>query len=157
MVLYNGCSLIRLDSVTGEKRWQTLLGTENLSERPGSIVCDLKRVYCVNFENSGGTARLALRALSLDDGSRVWSSPLSGPNDAVWSIALSERSIFAYPSAAEYQPANLPVIVHRRNDGALIERFVFQTTVSAVTFKVDPRGALLATEKGLWALSALPQ
>ena len=157
LVLHDGCSLIRLDSTTGKKRWQILLGTENLSERPGSIVCDLKRLYCVNFESSGQTARPALRVLSLDDGSRVWSSPLSGPNDAVWSIALSERFIFAYPSTAEYQPASLPVIVHRRDDGGLIERFVFQTTVADVTFKVDPRGALLATEKGIWALSANPQ
>ncbi len=46
----------------------------------------------------------------------------------------------------------MPVIVHRREDGALIERFVFQTTISEVTFKIDPRGALLATEKGVWAL-----
>ena len=77
--------------------------------------------------------------------------------NAVWSIALSERSVFAFPSAAQYpRPAtgDMPVIVHRRDDGALIERFVFQTTVSDVTFKVDPRGAILATAKGIWALGS---
>ena len=83
---------------------------------------------------------------------------LTGPPIAVWSIALSERCVFAYPSAAEYPKAgdlaNMPVIVRRRDDGALIERFVFQTTVAEVTFKVDPRGAILATAKGIWALSS---
>ena len=102
--------------------------------------------------------RQSLRAVALDDGSRVWSCPLSGPQDAVWSIALSERAVFAYPSAARYPKdgdlATMPVIVHRRDDGALIERFVFQTAISEVTFKVDPRGAILATAKGIWALSS---
>ncbi len=158
LVLHNGCLLIRLDPATGKKRWQSLLGTENLSERPGSIAFDLKNLYCVNFDHTTGSPRLVLRALSLDDGSRVWSCPLSGPDGAVWSIALSERCVFAFPSATQYpkmgELATLPVIVHRRLDGALIERFVFQTAVSEVTFQVDARGAMLATEKGIWALSA---
>jgi cellulose synthase operon protein C len=155
MVLHDGCSLIRLDPVTGKKQWQTLLGTENLSERLGSIACDLKKLYCVNFESFSGKMRPALRVLALDDGSRVWSCPLSGPPNAIWSIALSERSIFAFPIATEYgEMVTMPVVVHRRDDGALIERFVFQTTVSEVTFEVDPRGVILATTKGIWALNA---
>ncbi len=44
-------SLIRLDPATGEKRWETLPGIEDLSERPGSIAFDRKNLYCVNFEN----------------------------------------------------------------------------------------------------------
>jgi outer membrane protein assembly factor BamB/tetratricopeptide (TPR) repeat protein len=158
LVLYDGRTLIRLDPATGNKRWQSLLGAEDLSERPGSIACDQKNFYCVNFENISGAVRQCLRAVALEDGSRLWSCPLSGPQDAVWSIALSERSIFAYPSATRYSDAgdssSMPVIVHRRDDGALIERFVFQTSISSVTFKVGPRGAFLATSKGIWALSS---
>jgi outer membrane protein assembly factor BamB len=157
MVLHDGRLLIRLDPATGTKRWQSMLGIEDLSERVGSIACDQKNLYCVNFENISGSVRLSLRAIALGDGSRVWSCPLSGPQNAVWSIALSERSVFAFPSASQYpeggELASMPLIVHRREDGALIERFVFQTTVSEVTFKVDPRGALLATDKGIWALA----
>ena len=157
LVLHDGCSLIRLDAATGKKRWLSRLH-EDLSERPGSIACDLKNLYCVNYENFSGSMRQSLRAVSLDDGSPVWSCPLSGPENVVWSIALSERSVFAFPSAAQYPKAGdlatMPVIVHRRDDGALIERFVFQTAVSDVTFKVDPRGAILATAKGVWALGS---
>ncbi len=88
----------------------------------------------------------------------MWSCPLSGPRNAVWSITLSERSIFAFPSAAESTGAgdlaSWPVIVHRREDGALIERLVFPSAVSEVTFKVDPRRAIVATDKDIWALSS---
>ena len=40
---------------------------------------DEKRFYCVNTENIYGGSRQAIRAISLDDGSRVWSRHLSGP------------------------------------------------------------------------------
>ena len=43
LVLHDGRSLIRLDPATGKKRWECLLGTEDLSERPGSIACDLTK------------------------------------------------------------------------------------------------------------------
>ena len=158
LVLHDGCTLIRLDPATGKKRWETPLG-ENLSERPGSIACDRKNLYCVSFESiGGGRPRLSLRAVSLEDGSRKWSCPLSEPRNAIWSIALAERSVFAFPSATQYpevaELATMPVIVYRRDDGALIERLVFQTAVADVTFKVDPRGAILATSRGVWGLGS---
>jgi outer membrane protein assembly factor BamB len=160
LMLHDGATLIRLDAATGKKRWETFLG-ENLSERPGSIAVDGRNLYCVTFETFAGKPRPALRAVALKDGSRVWSCPLSGPPDSawVWSIALSERSIFAFPSATESTGAggdlaSWPVIVHRREDGALIERLVFQAAVSEVAFKVDPRRAIVATDKDIWSLSS---
>jgi outer membrane protein assembly factor BamB len=160
LVLHDGRLLIRLDAATGLKRWECLLGTDSLSERPESIACDDKNVYCVNFENFSGTMRQSIRAVVLEDGSRAWSHPLSGPQDAIWSIALSERALFAYPSAPESKDSALvsvPLSLRRRDDGVLIERLVFPTAISEITFKLDPRGAILATSSGIWALSSRPK
>ena len=49
---------------------------------------------------------------------------------------------------------NMPVILRRRETGALVQRFVFPTTIADVTFKVDSRGALLATSRGIWSLGS---
>jgi len=38
--LHDGRTLIRLDPATGSKRWSCLLGTEDLSDRPGSLAYD---------------------------------------------------------------------------------------------------------------------
>ncbi len=158
LVLHDGRLLIRLDPATGSKRWSCQLGIEDLSERPGAMVCDDKSFYCVNIENIYGSMRQALRAVSLEDGSRLWSRYLMGPHDAVWSVALSQRCVIAYPSSTRLTDAadlvNLPVILRRRENGALVQRFVIPTTITDVTFKVDPRGALLATSRGLWALGS---
>ena len=153
LVLHDGCKLIRLDAATGKKRWETPLG-ENLSERPGSIALDQKNLYCVSFENTAGVPRLSMRAVALEDGSRVWSHPLpEREKNSIWSIALAERFVFAFPTAATYPEAGeLSVFVRRRDDGALVERLVFQTAVADVTFKIDPRGAILATARGVWGL-----
>ena len=156
LVLHDGLWLIRLDAATGLNRWKCLLGTENLSERPDAIACDDKNFYCVNYESFSGTARQAIRAISLEDGTRLWSHPLMGPQDAQWSIALSERAVFAYPTTNPYSKdgdlASMPLCVRRCDDGALIERFLFPTSISEISFKLDPRGAILATPKGIWAL-----
>jgi len=165
LVLHDGLLLIRLDPATGAKRWSSLLGSENLSERPDSMAYDEKSFYCANIESIFGYTRHALRALSLEDGSRLWSSNLTGPDDALWSIALTQRCVIAYPHRArpsdgggnESTPVvleNMPVIVRRRETGALVQRFVFPTTIADVTFKVDSRGALLATSGGMWSLGS---
>ena len=157
LVLHDGLLLIRLDPATGEKRWECLLG-ENLSERPDAMAWDENRFYCVDFEHIAGATRQSVRAIALEDGSRIWSCPLTGPSVAVWSIALTERCVIAYPSAANFcegaDQGNMPVIVRRRQDGALLQRFVFPTTIEQVALSVDRRGALLATAKGMWALSS---
>jgi outer membrane protein assembly factor BamB/tetratricopeptide (TPR) repeat protein len=158
LVLHDGRQLIRLDPATGSKRWSALLGTEDLSERPGAMAYDDKTFYCVNVENIHGGMREALRALALDDGSRVWSCPLTGPPDTVWSIALAERCVIAYPSSTRLPEGgpivNMPVTLRRRDTGALVQRFVVSTKITDVTLRVDPRGAFLATSRGLWALGS---
>jgi hypothetical protein len=117
---------------------------------------DEKAFYCVNIENIFGGMRQVLRALSLEDGSRLWSCHLDGPQDSVWSVALAERCVIAYPRAARPSDPggidNMPVILRQRETGALLQRFVFPTTIADVTFKVDSRGVLLATARGLWSL-----
>jgi hypothetical protein len=159
LVLHDGYLLIRLDSATGRKRWECSLA-ENLAERPDSIACDDKYVYCVNFERIGLVPRRSIRAIALESGSLAWAHPLSGPQDAIWSIALSEQAIFAYPSAPESKESALvsvPLSVRRREDGALVQRLVFPTAISEITFKLDPRGAILATSSGIWALNSRPK
>ena len=48
LVLHDGRLLIRLDPVSGAKRWSSVLGTENLSDRLDALACDDRRVYCVS-------------------------------------------------------------------------------------------------------------
>jgi cellulose synthase operon protein C len=147
-VLHDGRFLIRLDPASGSKRWSCALGTEDLSERPGSMAYDEKRFYCVS--------RQTLRAFSLEDGKLIWSCHLTGPQDVYWSIALTQDHVMAYPSSTSSSEGgeveNMPVIVRNRETGALVQRFAFATTIADVTFKVDPRGVLVATSRGLWGL-----
>ena len=92
-MLHDGRLLIRLDPVNGSKRWSTVLGIEDLSERPDSIACDDRRVLL---------RQPADPASAVD---RRWPGaldrPLTGPENAVWSLALSERYVVAYPSRLE--------------------------------------------------------
>ena len=92
-----------------------------------------------------------LRALSLDDGQRALECHLSGPENAQWSIALSERCVVAYPSlsaGSEEEIESMPVVVRRQDTGALVQRFVFPATIADVSLRLDARGALLATSRG---------
>jgi outer membrane protein assembly factor BamB len=157
LVLHDGHLLLRLDPATGQRRWKCFLA-EDLSERPESVVFNDRHLYCVNFESIGGVVRQSLRAIALDDGSRVWAAPLSGPPNSMWSLALAEGAIFAYPSAVPASEkdnvVSVPLFARRPNDGALIERLVFPTVISDITFRLDPRGAILATSSGMWALGS---
>ncbi len=106
---------------------------------------------------SGSTVPAAeLCAISLDDGTPVWSIYLSGPEEATWSIFLTGHHVLAYPSKTESADGgeldNMCVVVRRRETGALLQRFVFPTTIASVAFKADPRGVWVATARGLWAL-----
>jgi outer membrane protein assembly factor BamB/tetratricopeptide (TPR) repeat protein len=151
LVLHDGRVLIRIDPVNGSKRWATVLGIEDLSERPESIVCDDRRVYCVS--------RDTLRAFSLTDGGALWTRHLTGPENSQWSITLSERCVVAYPSASslsEEELESLPVVVRRQDSGALVQRLVFPATIAEVNLRLDSKGALVATSRALWALAERP-
>ncbi len=148
LVLHDGRLLIRLDPVSGAKRWSSVLGTENLSDRPDALACDDRRVYCVS--------QRTLRALAVDDGSPLWTCYLTGPENAHWSIALSDRCVMAYPSLSELSEGELesmPVVVRRQETGALVQRFVFSAPIADVKLRLDSRGVLVATYRGLWALA----
>jgi outer membrane protein assembly factor BamB len=148
LVLHDGRVLIRIDPVNGSKRWSTVLGIEDLSERPEAIVSDDRRIYCVS--------RDTLRALSLADGGALWSCHLTGPENSQWSIALSERYVVAYPSASslsEEEMESLPVVVRRQDSGALVQRLVFPATIAQVNLRLDSKGALVATSRTLWSLA----
>jgi cellulose synthase operon protein C len=169
LVLHDGRTLIRLDPATGSRRWSCLLGAQDLSERPGAMAYDEKRFYFVNKEDMYNGLRQTIRAISLDDGSGVWSRHLSGPredpsgaSDLAWSIALTQRHVFAYPSnnepdreASQKLPVIvMPVIIRRRENGDLVQRFVFPTTIADLTLKADTHGAIVATARGLWGLGS---
>ncbi len=147
LVLHDGRVLIRLDPQSGARRWATVLGIEDLSNRPEAIAWDDRRVYCASQQT--------LRALSLDDGTSLWMRHLSGPENALWSLALSDRCVIAYPSLSnlsEGETESMPVVVRRQETGALVQRFVFPATIADVNVKLDSRGVLVATYRGLWAL-----
>ena len=169
LLLHDGRTLIRLEPATGSKRWSCPLGPQDLSERPAAVAYDDKRFYLVNKENIYNGSRQTIRAISLEDGSAVWSRHLSGPkedlfgsSDMAWSIALTQRHVIVYPgnNAAAAEAVDkppvvvMPVIVRQRETGLLVQRFVFPTTIADLTLKADPRGALVATALGLWGLGS---
>ncbi|WP_435005252.1 PQQ-binding-like beta-propeller repeat protein [Tundrisphaera lichenicola] len=146
LVLQDGHELIRLDPASGAKRWSRLLGTEDLSDRPESVVLAEESVFVTN----GPT----LSSIAMDDGLVLWKRPLNGP-ESRWSLALTERCVAAYPNPSGSDNDNLsalPLIFHRRLDGEPIQRLFFQAPVSDLTIRFSPQGALVATQAGLWAL-----
>lgn len=150
LIVHDGRTLIRLDPATGSKRWETVLGTENLGERPDSLAFDEERFYCVSKQ--------VLRAVSLEDGSPLWSRHLAGPDLLQWALTLSDRAVLAYPSSSsvwEDQTESLPIVARRRTDGALIQRFSLPATIAGARLRLDARGGLLATSREVWALGAL--
>lgn len=173
LLLHEGRTLIRLDPATGSKRWSCLLGLEDMSRRPGAMAFDERRFYCIS---RFGTA-VTLRAVSLDDGTPAWTSEWStNAEDSSWSLALAADHVFAYPvpsvQGKGVEIETIPVIVRRRDTGALVQRLVFPAsgrvaepapatdrssaasgeTPAAVTFKLDHLGAVVATPRGLWGL-----
>jgi outer membrane protein assembly factor BamB/tetratricopeptide (TPR) repeat protein len=148
LVLHDGRLLVRLDPQSGAKRWSTMLGIEDLSERPEAIACDLHRVYYASQQT--------LRTLAMDDGTPLWSSHLTGPENARWSVLLSERYVLAYASlsnCSEEELETMPVVIRRQDNGALLQRFVFPATSAEVNLRLDARGMMVATSRSLWALS----
>ncbi len=147
LVLHDGRELIRLDPATGAKAWARLLGSEDLSDRPEAIALGGDRAFVAN----GAT----LAAVSLLDGSTLWKRPLNGPTAAGWAVALAERSVAAFPvpsKGREEYLSTLPLVFRRRDDGDLIQRLLIQASVSDLAVRFSPRGALVATQGGLWAL-----
>ncbi len=146
LVLHDGHELIRLDPATGAKGWSRLLGTEDLSDRPEAVALAGDRVFVASGP--------MLSALAMADGSALWKRPLSGPSSR-WAVALTERSVAAYPIPSRLKEddlGTLPLVFHRRDDGEPVQRLLFQTPVSELTIRFSPRGALVATQGGLWAL-----
>jgi outer membrane protein assembly factor BamB/tetratricopeptide (TPR) repeat protein len=151
LVIHDGRTLIRLDPATGKRLWSAVLGTEDLGERPDAVALDERRFYCVT--------RQGVRALSLEDGSPIWTRRLSGRDSTRWSLALSDRSVLVHPSLSslwEEEIEAMPVVVCKQEDGALVQRFVFPATIADVRMRLDSRGAMIATPRELWALGARP-
>jgi hypothetical protein len=167
LVLHNGRLLIRLDPATGSRRWSCLLGTEDLSDRPDALAFDEERLYCISRCQS----RVTLRAVTLADGAPGWACHWAGPEDSAWSLALAAHHVIAYPNhtglAEDGALESIPVVVRRRETGALVQRFVLPVAAAPaaarvdsaeatppgdVTFRIDPGGALVATPRGVWGL-----
>ena len=119
LVLHDGRTLIRLDPATGAKRWSCRLGIEDMGQHPGALAFDDRRFYCI----SRWSSIVTLRAVSLTDGSAVWSRAWDGPEDSGWSIALSANHIIAYPNhtglADDAEMETVPVVVRHRETGAI--------------------------------------
>lgn len=150
LVVHDGRTLLRLDPATGSKQWSAVLGTENLGERPDSLALDGERFYCVS--------KRMLRAISLEDGSSLWSRYLAGPDLLQWSLALTDRAILAYPTSSsvwEERVDSLPIVARRRTDGALIQRLALPATIADAQIQLDAQGALLTTSRELWALGGM--
>jgi outer membrane protein assembly factor BamB len=148
LVLHEGQSLMRLDLSTGSKVWKSwrLLGNEDLSERPEAIALAPDRVFVAN----GST----LSAFAMADGSALWKRPLSGPSSG-WDLALTERSIVAFPGSSKLSEDDLsvlPLSFHRRDDGEPIQRLLFHSPVKQLAVRFSSRGVLVATQGAGWAI-----
>ncbi len=167
LILHEGRTLIRLDPATGSKRWSCLLGLEDMSRRPAAMAFDETRFYCV----SRFRTEVTLRAIDLRTGDASWTEKwTTSAEDSVWSLSLAPDHVVAYPRLpAPGQGVDLetvPVIVRRRETGALVQRLVFPAgnraadlpepgeVAEAVTFNPDQLGAVIATPRGLWGLGA---
>jgi len=145
-VLHDGRELIRLDPATGAKAWSRLLGSENLSERPEAIAFGPNRVFVA----TGST----LTALQLADGAPAWKHPLNGPANG-WTLALTDRCVAAYPSPERTrgdEATSFPLVLRRRDDGELIQRLQFPASPADLAVRFSPRGMMVATSTGVWAL-----
>ena len=61
----------------------------------------------------------------------------------------------AYPGPSKLKEDGvgvLPLVFHRRLDGEPIQRLLIQGSVTDLAIRFSPRGALVATQGGLWAL-----
>lgn len=168
LVLHEGRTLIRLDPATGSKRWSCPLGLENLGERPAAMAFDDRRFYWVSRYFSNVT----LRSLSLADGLPAWTSEwMTSAENSRWCLALASEHVFAFPERALQNQgtpaASVPIVVRRRETGALVQRLVFPADgklaaspvqqpadgpAGAVAFDVDHLGAVVATPRGVWGL-----
>ena len=146
-VLQDGQELIRLDPGTGAKLWSRLLGSENLSERPEAFAFGADRVFVANAKD--------LLAVRLDKGANLWKKPLNGPLRG-WSVALTDRSVLAFPSPDRVEGATFPLVLHRRDDGQLLQRLQFPTTPAELAVRSSSRGLIVATSTGVWALGERP-
>jgi len=145
-VIHDGTELIRLDPVTGVKRWARPLGSENLSERPEATLLDNERFYW-----SGDHT---LRAASIEDGRLLWSAHLMGP-ESNWAIALAERCVLGYPmlnGSNEGEMTSLPLVFRRRDTGELVQRVLLPVSATEIAVRLTPRGASVASQGGIWAL-----
>ena len=147
LVVYEGNELIRLDPATGRRLWSRSLGLGDLSDSPTALAVDGDRVFCA----IGAT----LAAYSLSDGQPAWSRPLTGPRSG-WSVALADRYVAAYPAPGRGDDAieSLPLVLCRRDDGAIVQRLAFPATVSELAVSLLPKGAIVATQGGAWALGS---
>jgi outer membrane protein assembly factor BamB len=146
LVLHDGQELIRLDITHGGKRWSIPLGMDDLSERPDTLLCDSERVYWASDR--------MVQCATLADGKIAWRQPLLGP-ELGWSLALSEQCIVAYPRASSQVERDLegfPIVVRQRATGEYVQRLLFPVSVSEVSVRLAPGGALVAARGGLWAL-----
>ena len=147
-IVNDGTELIRIDPMTGAKKWSRLLGVEDLGDHPEALALDGERVYWVN----GGM----LSAANLSDGSRVWSHYVSGPDNG-WSIELTDRYVVAFPGPkrkSDNEMERLPVVFRKRAGGELVQRLLFPTPARDVAVRLTPGGALVATPAALWAVGA---
>jgi outer membrane protein assembly factor BamB len=148
LVVQDGTDLIRLDPMTGRKRWSRPIGDEDLSERPEAFALSGDRFYVANGSD--------LAALSFVDGTTAWRQKLIGPAVG-WSLALTDRCVAAFPNparlAGDEEATTIPIVFRRRDTGRLVQRLVFPVPAAELTVRLAPLGAFVASQGGLWALN----
>jgi outer membrane protein assembly factor BamB/TolA-binding protein len=150
LLVLSGHELIRLDAATGAPLWSRPLVQEDLADRPGAVALDGDRLYWIGRSARGTT----LGAVALADGSRPWTRDVAGPASP-WSLLLTRRAVVAFPTPSPSTDGDLqalPLAFYRRDTGALVQRVVVPGAVTELAVRLAPRGAVVTTQGGLWAL-----
>ena len=79
---------------------------------------------------------------------------------AGWALALSDRLVAAYPSPARSYESeglgSLPIVFCQRDTGALVQRVLFDSPVTALAVRMAPGSVVVATQEEGWALGRRP-
>lgn len=153
LVLFGGAELVRLDPATGKELWARTLGHDDLADRPGALALGADQTYSVQSDSNrlGGAT---LTAFALADGAPIWTRHLIGPASG-WVLSLTDRYVVAHPGprqGTDGRLSGLPLVFCRRDTGALVQRLIFPTDISALAVRLAHQGILIASQAGLWAL-----
>ncbi|WP_158633410.1 outer membrane protein assembly factor BamB family protein [Tautonia sociabilis] len=157
LLVLRGETLQRLDPADGKELWSAPIGRIRADRRAKAIALGHEALFTVGSPASG--SGLAVGAVSLADGARLWSESLPGDANESWGLGLTPSCVVAYrlddgtPGSGPDEPVVLNLL--RRDSGARVQRLVLEATGAGRRVWIGPGGIRVSDTSGLWALSSL--